>query len=123
MADLDEAVKRVEQGEAWDETDEVVKVEVKKPLDRVIPIRLSSDKWEELRTEARGLGVGPTTLARMWILERLRDLQLKETPFSDLETFTRCYRELFRKYPSLPSYPQTLHFGKPESQLEIKERK
>jgi hypothetical protein len=124
MADLDEAVKRIEQGEAWDETDEVVKVEVKKPLDRVIPIRLSSDKWEELRTEARGLGVGPTTLARMWILERLRVSQLKEATLSNiLETNIQCLRELSSKYPSIPSCPQTLHLGIPESQLEIKERK
>jgi len=72
MADLDKAVERIEQGDAWDETDEVVQVEVKKPLDKVIPVRLPTDKWEELRQEARELGIGPTTLARMWILERLR---------------------------------------------------
>ena len=72
MADLDKAVERIEQGDAWDETDEVVAVEVKKPLDKVIPVRLSTDKWEEVRQEARELGIGPTTLARMWILECLR---------------------------------------------------
>jgi hypothetical protein len=49
-----------------------VQVEVKKPLDKVIPVRLSADKWEELRREAKELGIGPITLARMWILERLR---------------------------------------------------
>lgn len=72
MADLDKAIKDIEQGNAWDESDEVVQVEVKKPLDKVIPVRLSADKWEQLRGEARELGVGPTTLARMWLLERLR---------------------------------------------------
>jgi hypothetical protein len=72
MADIDEAIKKIEQGNAWEEGDEVVQVEVKKPLDKVIPVRLSADKWEEIRMEARELGVGPTTLARMWILERLR---------------------------------------------------
>jgi hypothetical protein len=72
MADIDKAVKEIEQGNAWDENDEVIQVEVKKPLDKVIPVRLSADKWEEIRKEARELGVGPTTLARMWILERLR---------------------------------------------------
>jgi hypothetical protein len=65
-------VEKIEQGEAWEDTDEVVKLEVKKPLDKVIPIRLSTDKWEQIREEARELGVGPTTLARMWILEHLR---------------------------------------------------
>jgi hypothetical protein len=41
-------------------------------MDKVIPVRLPSDKWEQIRAEARELGIGPTTLARMWILERLR---------------------------------------------------
>ncbi|MBI4187121.1 MAG: hypothetical protein HY530_06430 [Chloroflexi bacterium] len=72
MADIDKDIERIEKGDAWDEGDEVVQVEVKKPLDKVIPVRLSAEKWEELRKEARELGVGPTTLARMWILERLR---------------------------------------------------
>jgi len=61
---------------AREETDEVVEVEVKRPLDKVIPVRRPSDKWEELRREARELGVGPTTLARMWILEKLRQVLL-----------------------------------------------
>ncbi|MBI3931150.1 MAG: hypothetical protein HY325_03915 [Chloroflexi bacterium] len=72
MTDIDKAVEKIEQGDAWEETDEVVLVEVKKPLDKVIPVRLPADKWEQIRAEARELGVGPTTLARMWILERLR---------------------------------------------------
>ena len=72
MADIDKEVEKIEQGNAWEESDKVVPVEVKRPLDKVIPVRLSADKWEELRREARELGIGPTTLARMWILERLR---------------------------------------------------
>lgn len=72
MADTDKEVERIERGDAWDETDEVVHLEVKKPLDKVIPVRLPADKWEQIRREARELGVGPTTLARMCILERLR---------------------------------------------------
>ncbi len=72
MADIDKMVEKIEQGDAWEETDEIVQVEVKKPLDKIIPVRLSADKWEQMREEARELGIGPTTLARMWILERLR---------------------------------------------------
>jgi len=30
MADLDKSAERIEQGDAWDKTDEVVQVEVKK---------------------------------------------------------------------------------------------
>ena len=58
--------------DAWDAGDEVVQLDVKEPLDKVIPVRLSSEKWEALRREARELGVGPSTLARMWLLEKLR---------------------------------------------------
>jgi hypothetical protein len=72
MIDLDKEVKRIEQGNAWDESDKVVRVDVKKPLDKVIPVRLSADNWEALRKEANELGIGPPTLARMWILDRLR---------------------------------------------------
>ena len=72
MSEMDREIERIEQGDAWDENDVVVRVKVKKPLDKVIPVRLSADKWEELRKEAAELGIGPTTLARMWLLERLR---------------------------------------------------
>ena len=76
MNEIDREVQKLEEGEAWEDTDEVVEVEVKRPLDKVIPVRLPSEKWEELRREARELGVGPTTLARMWILEKLRQMML-----------------------------------------------
>lgn len=76
MDDIEEQVKQIEAGAAWEDTDEVVEAQVKRPLDKVVPVRLPSDKWEELRREARELGVGPTTLARMWILEHLRHVRL-----------------------------------------------
>ena len=72
MADIKKAIEKIEQDDAWEDADEVVELEVKKPLNKVIPIRLSADKWEEIREEARELGIGPTTLARMWILEHLK---------------------------------------------------
>jgi len=76
MSDIDEEVQKIEKGETWEEADEVVEMEVKRPLDKVIPVRLPSEKWEELRREAHELGIGPTTLARMWILEKLRRVVL-----------------------------------------------
>jgi hypothetical protein len=72
MRGIEKEVERIEEGDAWEEDDEVVELEVKRPLDKVIPVRLSSENWEALRREAREVGVGPTTLARMWLLERLR---------------------------------------------------
>jgi hypothetical protein len=76
MHNSDRAVQSYEAGETWNDDDEVVDIEVRRPLDKVIPIRLPSDKWEALRREAQELGIGPTTLARMWLLERLRSVTL-----------------------------------------------
>jgi DNA-binding CsgD family transcriptional regulator len=103
MVDLDKAAQRIEQGDAWKETDKIVQVEVKKPLDKVIPIRLPAEKWEELRHEAEAMGIGPTTLARMWILECLR-LQSMPDVF---ETFrTHALSAAFEPSLSTPLTPR-----------------
>jgi len=54
-----------------EEMGEPVEVKVKRPLDKIVPIRLPADQWAELYNYAHELGVGPTTLARMWIVEKL----------------------------------------------------
>ena len=72
MKKLQKEIEEIEQGEAWDESDTVVELKAKKPLDKIIPVRIQEDHWHLLRNEAKQLGVGPTTLARMWILEKLR---------------------------------------------------
>jgi hypothetical protein len=64
----------------WDDDDEIVEVEVRVPLDKIIPVRLASEKWAALHHEAKELGIGPTTLARMWILEKLRAVQAERAP-------------------------------------------
>jgi DNA-binding CsgD family transcriptional regulator len=104
MADLNKELQRIEQGEAWDDTDEIVQVEVKKPLDKVIPIRLPAAEWEKLRKEARELGVGPTTLARMWILERMR---LRSISPQDIWCLTQLFgASPFLRSPSLILTPR-----------------
>ena len=71
---LDAEVERIDGGgTAWSETDEITQVEFKKPLEKVIPVRLSDEHWRLLRQEAQELGVGPSTLLRMWVLEKLRE--------------------------------------------------
>ena len=79
-SDLDREIARIDSGDAWRESDEVVALDVKRPLDKVIPVRLAADKWEAVRQEARALGIGPPTLVRMWVLERLRQLRRTRTP-------------------------------------------
>jgi len=63
-----------------EETGEPVEVEVKQPLDKIVPIRLSADHWAELYRYAHELGIGPTTLARMWILEKLALVRATTSP-------------------------------------------
>ena len=48
------------------------RVRFAKNLSEGITIRFDSETLESLRAKAKEKGVGPTTLARMWILERLR---------------------------------------------------
>ena len=69
---INEAVERYEAGDTWRDDDEVVGVQVRRPLDKVIPVRLDAQAWTAMRREAAEKGIGPTTLARMWIMERLR---------------------------------------------------
>ena len=79
-----EAVKRIasiensEENDTWEESDEVVRIEIRKPSKMVIPVRLPAEAWEKLRELAREVGVGPTTMARMWILERLKESKSKD---------------------------------------------
>jgi len=55
----------------WDEL-KPVQLKVSKNLSKGITIRLDEETLEILRQQAHRKGIGPTTLARMWILERLQ---------------------------------------------------
>lgn len=50
-----------------------VRVRVARNLSQGITIRFDPETLERLRKSARRKGLGPTTLARMWILERLAE--------------------------------------------------
>ena len=56
--------------------DELTPVEdvrfVKAPFNKALTVRFDEDTFEELSREAREKGIGPSTLARMVILEHLR---------------------------------------------------
>jgi hypothetical protein len=72
---------REEEAEFWDTHDvtdyldelEPVKVRFARNLSEGITIRFDPKTLATLRLQAREKGVGPSTLARMWILERLRE--------------------------------------------------
>lgn len=48
-----------------------VRVRVAKNLSNGITIRFDEHTLQTLRNKAHAKGIGPTTLARMWVLERL----------------------------------------------------
>jgi predicted DNA binding CopG/RHH family protein len=52
-----------------------VRVRFAKRLSTGVTIRLDPDTLTQLRTMAHERGIGPTTLIRMWVLERLKEKQ------------------------------------------------
>jgi hypothetical protein len=62
----------------WDDF-EPVHVRFRKNLSQGITVRLDPDTLTKLRATAHERGIGPTTLARMWILERLREEERSKT--------------------------------------------
>lgn len=78
---IPEFASREEEAEFWDTHDladywdefKPVDVRFAKNLSEGITIRLDSETLAKLRSRAKEKGIGPTTLARMWILERLQE--------------------------------------------------
>ncbi len=62
----------------WDEL-KPTKVRFAKNLSEGLNIRLDQETLERLRTVAQDKGIGPTTLARIWILEHLRQERTQTT--------------------------------------------
>ncbi len=70
---------REEEAEFWDSHDtadfedefERTNVRFAKNLSQGITVRFTAETLETLRATAQRKGIGPTTLACMWILERL----------------------------------------------------
>ncbi len=71
-----------EEAEFWDTHDFTdykdqttpVKVKVSSNLSKVVPVRLTPDAITQLEIEAKRMGIGTSTLIRMWVLERLQGL-------------------------------------------------
>ncbi len=85
-AKVPDFASREEMAEFWDTHDftdyqhefKPVKVRFAKYLSEGLNIRLDKETLARLRTKAHERGIGPTPLARMWILEHLQELREKE---------------------------------------------
>ena len=56
-----------------------VKLEVAKPLGHILGIRLDAKTIDQLSKQGQEIGVGASTLARMWIMEKLKSLEKKRS--------------------------------------------
>lgn len=43
----------------------------KSHLQKIIPLRVSEEDWERLRKHAEVMGIGVSTLTRIWVMEKL----------------------------------------------------
>ncbi len=50
---------------------EEVEIKVARPLQHILAVRLDAKTIDRLAVTGRRKGIGPSTLARMWLLERL----------------------------------------------------
>ena len=57
----------------WDEMEEI-EVTVKRPPTQVVGLRLEKRDVEQIKRIAQQLGLGYSTLLRVWIKEKLREL-------------------------------------------------
>ena len=47
----------------------------KKHLEKIIPIRMSAENWGQIKEEADRMGIGVSTLTRIWVMEYLGKLK------------------------------------------------
>jgi predicted DNA binding CopG/RHH family protein len=81
---IPEFKSREEEAEFWDTHDvadywdkfKPVRVKFAKNPSQGITVRFDKDTLDTVRAQAQERGVGPTTLVRMWILERLRSQRI-----------------------------------------------
>jgi predicted DNA binding CopG/RHH family protein len=86
VSQIPEFTSREEEAEWFDTHDladyqdefKTVRARFAKNLSEGLNIRLDAETLAELRLRATGKGIGPTTLARMWILEHLQEIKDRE---------------------------------------------
>ena len=62
-------------GDFWDELEDVdIVFELKKPRSETLIVRLQKDFKDRLERVARSRGLNMSTLARMWLIEKLREV-------------------------------------------------
>ncbi len=61
----------------------------KSHLQKIIPLRVSAEDWERLRKQAEGMGIGVSTLTRIWVMEKLGNTEDRNTLKQELKDGNR----------------------------------
>ncbi|HLG74087.1 MAG TPA: hypothetical protein VK009_27015 [Chloroflexota bacterium] len=71
---LEAEIERIDAGgDTWNSSVPVHEAaRVKRPLDAILRVRFTADQIHQVEALASEAGVGPSTLVRMWVLDRLR---------------------------------------------------
>lgn len=80
MANGSAKVEQLQSESVTSKVESKNEVRANRCLHKVVPVRLPEEKWELMRKEADALGIGPTTLARIWILDSLRKKARRTEP-------------------------------------------
>jgi len=71
----------------------------KSHLQKIIPVRVSAEDWEQLRKQAQGMGIGVSTLTRIWVMGKLGNTEegnLSKQEHKDGQQITH-HRRISRK--------------------------
>lgn len=68
-----------DMGDYWEET-EAVEMKFSRNLSENLTVRLSPEAIAILRKQADLMGIGPSTLARIWIVKQLRESMRTTAP-------------------------------------------
>lgn len=75
---------------AWKE----VKLEVAKPLEHILGVRLDARTIDQLANLGQGMGVGSSTLVRMWIMEKLNSSPRQKKVSSEVRSSQATLHQL-----------------------------
>ena len=71
---IEQEIDRIDGGgETWENSTPVEEPVRVKPLDTILRVRFSAEQFRNIDRLAEDAGVGPSTLVRMWVLERLKE--------------------------------------------------
>lgn len=94
-----------EEAEWWDSHDTTefedefkpVKLEFVKPLVHILGVRLDAKTIDQLANLGSEMGIGPSTLVRMWIMEKLKSFSRKSMRQAEVSSQAYLHKITLKK--------------------------